>query len=108
MTKNDRLRVISNCFAARVVAAQSRFNVADDNLSRAASAMRRISDSYAEAYDRDGAFDGGEFSGPALAASEENAVRDALGSLGFDVESYNKAVEFRTSGRYAYVHGLLA
>lgn len=76
------------------------------SLSEAASAVVAIRRSYAEAYEYDSGYDGGEFSGLANARAEERAITEALTSRGWTRAEYNEAIEERTSPAYVWRMGL--
>lgn len=75
-------------------------------LSVAASAVKRIQDAYAEAYEYDTGFDAGEFSGPANHRASERAITEALAALGWTRVEYNESLVVQTSARYAHFSGL--
>lgn len=75
-------------------------------LSVAASTVWRIRSDFTEAYEYDSGYDGGEFSGPALARGEEKAITFALTGLGWTRTAYNEAIEERTSAAYVWRMGL--
>ena len=72
------------------------------NLSRCASAIYSILAEAAEAHTREAAFDGGEFSGPAIERVATAKVQRALGAHGYTAGSFLADLRARTSDRYVY------
>ena len=56
--------------------------------------------------DADAGFDGGEFSGPSHDRAHAARVAAALEANGWTAESYNTALQARTSPRFAHFSGL--
>lgn len=101
---NSREGRIALRLAALVAAhtLRTRVEKADDRLSRAASAVQRVLDAHF-AYDHfDRAFDGGEFSGPALARALRRDVAEALEPFGFTPATYDDALAARLSAHAAF------
>jgi hypothetical protein len=87
---------------------KAHYETKNSNLSLAASAVRRIERSHAEAAEADAGFDGGEFSGPAHGRMVEDEITQALKPLGFTPRTYNMELDRRGCGRFAYVNGIYA
>lgn len=76
-------------------------------LTTVVSVLWRLREQYGETYERETAWDGGEFSGPAISASYERDVRAALAEHGWTAVELEAAIVERTSPRWAAFAGLL-
>lgn len=76
------------------------------SLSLMASTLQHLHESFAEAAEMDAAFDGGEFSGPAISGALAQAVREALAASGWTAVEFEAELVARTSARYAHFSGL--
>lgn len=92
-----RARVLALA-AAEVL--RARISLANDRLSRAASAVHRIEADHAYGAELDAGFDAGEWSGPAHWEAEEREVDAALAALGFTRATYNAAIAQRLGATY--------
>lgn len=77
-----------------------------DTLSTVASRIHRAQAAHFEHADADMAFDGGEFSGPALTQGLLDQVAEILADAGWTGERFEQELIARTSDKYAYFSGL--
>jgi hypothetical protein len=102
-----RRRVNLNCAVSALGRFASNFKHGDDQLSRTASAIFSSNQGWAEAADRDAAFDGGEWSGPAC---DEARIADCeKAEAAFNAKggaAYVDVLASRISGKAIYYLGI--
>lgn len=78
---------------------------ANDNLSRAASEIIRLSDGHTAAAEFDAGFDGGEFSGPAHGRMEAEEQNEVARRYGFrNADQLFDAIHARTNGKWMFFY----
>lgn len=90
--------------------AEAKLKAQGVNLGTVLSRLARINKSHEEAYAHDSHYDGGEFSGPALARSQSRDTRAVMEDYGLDrsgLELYALTAQ-RTTSKFAFFSGLFA